>query len=43
MREKISMEEYSDKYILDEEYAKSNKLGMWSMKFEYPWDFRKNN
>ena len=34
---------YSDKYILDEEYAKSNKLGMWSMKFEYPWDFRKNN
>ena len=34
---------YSDKYILDEEYAKSNKHGMWSMKFEYPWDFRKNN
>ena len=34
---------YSDKYILDEEYAKSNKLGMWSMTFEYPWDFRKNN
>ena len=34
---------FSDKYILDEEYAKSNKLGMWSMKFEYPWDFRKNN
>ena len=34
---------YSDKFILDEEYAKSNKLGMWSMKFEYPWDFRKNN
>ena len=34
---------YSDKYILDEEYAKTNKLGMWSMKFEYPWDFRSNN
>ena len=34
---------YSDKFILDEEYAKSNKLGMWSMKFEYPWNFRKNN
>ena len=34
---------YSDKYILDEEYAKSNKLGMWSMKFEYPWEFRKKN
>ena len=22
---------------------KSNQLGMWSMKFDYPWDFRKNN
>ena len=34
---------YSNKYIQDEEYAKSNKLGMWSMEFEYPWDFRSNN
>ena len=34
---------YSNKYIQDEEYAKSNKLGMWSMEFEYPWDFRRNN
>ena len=34
---------YSNKYIKDEEYAKSNKLGMWSMEFEYPWDFRSNN
>ena len=34
---------YSDKFILDEEYAKSNGLGMWSMKFQYPWDFRKSN
>ena len=33
----------SDKYILDEEYAKSNRLGMWSMKFQYPWDYRKSN
>ena len=32
---------YSDKFIKDEEFAKKNKLGMWSMKFEYPWDFRK--
>ena len=32
---------YSDKYIKDEEFAKKNKLGMWSMKFQYPWDFRK--
>ena len=27
---------YSDKFIKDEEFAKKNKLGMWSMKFQYP-------
>ena len=32
---------YSDKFIKDEEFAKENKLGMWSMKFQYPWYFRK--
>ena len=31
---------YSTKFIEDEEFAKSNKLGMWEMKFQYPWDFR---
>ena len=25
----------------DEDFAKTNKLGMWSMTFKYPWDFRK--
>ena len=34
---------YSKKFITDEDYARINKLGMWSMKFDYPWDFRKNN
>ena len=34
---------YSNKYIEDEEYAKFNKLGMWSMEFEYPWEYRSNN
>ena len=34
---------YSKKFIADEDFARSNKLGMWSMKFEYPWDWRKNN
>ena len=34
---------YSKKFIDDENYAKNNQLGMWSMKFVYPWDFRKNN
>jgi len=32
---------HSDKFIKGEEFAKENKLGMWSMKFQYPWDFRK--
>ena len=34
---------YSDKFIKDEEFAKENKLGMWSMKSQYPWDFRKGS
>jgi len=34
---------YSKKFIKDEEFAKTNKLGMWSMTFQYPWDYRKRN
>ena len=34
---------YSLKFIGDEDYARANNLGMWSMKFEYPWDYRKKN
>ena len=34
---------YSKKFINDEDYAKINKIGMWSMKFVYPWDYRKKN
>ena len=32
---------YSKKFIKDEDFAKVNKLGMWGMTFQYPWDFRK--
>ena len=32
---------YSTKFIKDEEFAKANKLGMWALTFQYPWDFRK--
>ena len=32
---------YSKKFIVDEDYAKLNKIGMWSMEFDYPWDYRK--
>ena len=34
---------YSKKFIIDEDYAKFNKHGMWSMKFDYPWDWRRKN
>ena len=37
----FSYRKYSDKFIKDEEFAKENKLGIWSMTFQYPWDFRK--
>ena len=32
----------SEKFINDEQYAKSNNLGLWKTKFEYPWNNRKN-
>ena len=34
---------YSTKFVKDEDFAKINKLGMWSMTFTYPWDFRKGS
>ena len=34
---------YSKKFVKDEDFAKTNKLGMWSMSFKYPWDFRKGS
>ena len=33
---------YSKKFISDEEFAKTNQFGMWSMQFDYPWDYRKS-
>jgi len=33
---------YSQKFVLDEDYARINKIGMWSMEFDYPWDYRKS-
>ena len=33
---------YSKKqYAEDEKYARNNNLGIWNMKFEYPWEWRK--
>ena len=34
---------YSKKFVDDENYARENNLGMWSMNFEFPWDYRKKN
>ena len=31
------------KYAQDQKYAKTNKLGLWSMTFELPWSWRKKN
>ena len=32
---------YSKKFVEDEKYAKENNLGLWTMEFEFPWEFRK--
>ena len=31
------------KFLKDQEFAKKNNLGIWAMKFEYPWVWRANN
>jgi endonuclease YncB( thermonuclease family) len=33
---------YSKKFVADENFARINKIGMWSMEFDYPWDYRKS-
>ena len=33
---------YSKKFVADEDYARINKIGMWSMEFDYPWDYRQS-
>lgn len=31
------------KFAKDQKYAKENKLGLWSMNFIFPWNFRDQN
>jgi len=31
------------KFSKDQEFAKENNLGIWAMKFDYPWIWRANN
>ena len=34
---------YSKQFVEDENFAKKNKLGLWAMEFQYPWDYRRKN
>jgi len=38
----IAYRKYSKKFVADEDYARINKIGMWSMEFDYPWDYRRS-
>jgi len=37
----VAYRKYSSKFVEDEKYAKSNKLGIWSTKFQNPEEFRR--
>ena len=39
----VAYVKYSKKYILEEEHAKINKLGIWQGIFQYPEEWRKEN
>ena len=39
----IAYKKYSTKYILEEQHAKKNKLGIWQGTFQVPEEWRKNN
>ena len=39
----IAYRYYSTDYILEEKYARENKLGIWKSEFLKPYQYRKNN
>ena len=39
----VAYRRYSKKYIVNEQFAKQNKLGMWQGKFIRPEEWRKKN
>jgi endonuclease YncB( thermonuclease family) len=39
----VAYRRYSRDYVKDEDYAKKNKLGLWSGNFIYPEKWRKLN
>jgi len=38
----VAYSQYSKDFIEDEKYAKQNKLGIWSMNFQMPSEYRKS-
>ena len=38
----VAYSQYSKDFVEDEKYAKENKLGIWSMNFQMPSDYRKS-
>ena len=38
----VAYSQYSKDFIEDEKYAKENKLGIWSMSFQIPSEYRKS-
>jgi endonuclease YncB( thermonuclease family) len=38
----VAYSQYSKNFIEDEKYAKENKLGIWSMNFQMPSEYRKS-
>ena len=38
----VAYKKYSKKYIIFEEEAKKNKIGLWQGEFQMPWEWRKN-
>ena len=39
----LAYRQYSSDYVSDEEFAQSNKLGMWAKEFTTPSEWRKSN
>ena len=39
----VAYRKYSKKFVSQENLAKKKKLGLWSGKFEMPWEWRKKN
>ncbi len=37
----VAYSQYSKDFVEDEKFAKENRLGIWSMSFQMPSDYRK--